>query len=122
VKRYRFTFCHVNITILEANVAKQKFDGVVEAVHYKPDGQVDWVRTYLRRGPVFSDYILLDRQTLVEHLKSGKQYVAGRRIPQLASTFEVTKPLHVIRKDGLEILVTGDLQSNSDRLEGVPEL
>jgi len=103
-------------------VAKQKFDGVVEAVHYKPDGQVDWVRTYLRRGPIFSDYILLDRQTLVEHLKSGKQYVAGRRIPQLASTFEVTKPLHVIRNDGEEILVTGDLQSNKDKLEGVPEL
>jgi hypothetical protein len=103
-------------------VAKQKFDGVVEAVHYKPDGQVDWVRTYLRRGPIFSDYILLDRQTLVEHLKSGKQYVAGRRIPQLASTFEVTKPLHVVRNDGEEILVTGDLQSNKDKLEGVPEL
>ena len=103
-------------------MAKQKFDGVVEAVHYKPDGQVDWVRTYLRRGPIFSDYILLDRQTLVEHLKSGKQYVAGRRIPQLASTFEVTKPLHVIRNDGEEILVTGDLRSNKDKLEGVPEL
>lgn len=103
-------------------MAKQKFDGVVEAVHYKPDGQVDWVRTYLRRGPIFSDYILLDRQTLVEHLKSGKQYVAGRRIPQLASTFEVTKPLHVVRNDGEEILVTGDLQSNKDKLEGVPEL
>jgi len=103
-------------------VAKQKYDGVVEAVHYKPDGQVDWVRTYLRRGPIFSDFILLDRQTLVEHLKSGKQYVAGRRIPQLASTFEVTKPLHVIHNGGEEILVTGDLQSSRDRLEGVPEL
>ena len=103
-------------------MAKQKFDGVVEAVHYKPDGQVDWVRTYLRRGPIFSDYILLDRQTLVEHLKSGKQYVAGRRIPQLASTFEVTNTLHVIRNGGEEILVTGNLQSNRDKLEGVPEL
>ena len=103
-------------------MAKQKFDGVVEAVHYKPDGQVDWVRTYLRRGPVFSDYILLDRQTLVEHLKSGKQYVAGRRIPQLASTFEVTKPLQVVRKDGQEFLATGNLQSDQDCLEGVPEL
>lgn len=103
-------------------MAKQKFDGVVEAVHYKPDGQVDWVRTYLRRGPVFSDYILLDRQTLVEHLKSGKQYVAGKRIPQLASTFEVTKPLQVIRKGGQEFLATGDLQPDQDCLEGVPEL
>ncbi len=103
-------------------MAKQNFDGVVEAVHYRPDGQVDWVRTFLRRGPTFSDYILLDRQTLIEHLKSGKKYVVGKRIPQLASTFEVTRPLRVIQKNSKEVLVTGEIQSDQDRLDGVPEL
>jgi hypothetical protein len=103
-------------------LAKQNFDGVVEAVHYRPDGQVDWVRTFLRRGPTFSDYILLDRQTLIEHLKSGKKYLAGKRIPQLASTFEVTLPLRVIQKNSQEILVTGEAQADQDRLDGVPEL
>jgi hypothetical protein len=101
-------------------MAKQDFDGVVEAVHYTPDGQVDWVRTYLRRGPVFSDYILLERQTLIEHLKSGKRYLAGKRVPQLASTFEVTEPVSVIQKDGKDILVTGNIQSDRDNLAGVP--
>jgi hypothetical protein len=101
-------------------MAKQKFDGVIEAVHYKPDGQVDWVRTYLRRGPTFSDYILLDRQTLIEHLKSGKKYMVGERIPQLASTFEVTQPVKVIQNGSRDILVVGDIQSDQDRLEGVP--
>jgi hypothetical protein len=101
-------------------MAKPKFDGVVEAVHYKPDGQVDWVRTFLRRGPTFSDYIILDRQTLVEHLKSGKKYMAGRRIPQLASTFEVTTPLRVIQNAGRDVLVTGDIQSDQDKLADVP--
>jgi len=101
-------------------MAKQKFDGVIEAVHYKPDGQVDWVRTYLRRGPTFSDYILLDRQTLIEHLKSGKKYMVGERIPQLASTFEVTRPVKVIQNGSRDILVVGDIQSDQDRLEGVP--
>lgn len=103
-------------------MAKQKYDGVVEAVHYKPDGQVDWVRTYLRRGPTFSDYILLDRQTLIEHLKAGKKFMAGKRIAQLASTFEVSHPLKVIQSDSRDVLVVGDVQSNVDRLEGVPLL
>lgn len=103
-------------------MAKPKFDGVVEAVHYKPDGQVDWVRTYLRRGPTFSDYILLDRQTLIEHLKAGKRYFAGERVPQMASTFQMTQPLRVVTRDGKEILVTGDTQVDQDRLEGVPLL
>ena len=31
-------------------MANKKYDGVIEAVHYAPDGQVEWVRAYLRRG------------------------------------------------------------------------
>ena len=27
-------------------MAKQKFDGVVEAVRYTPSGQIEWVRAY----------------------------------------------------------------------------
>ena len=59
-------------------MARQKFDGVVEVVHLKPDGQVDWVRAYLRRGAAFSDHIKLDRSTLVEQIKSGKRYLTGK--------------------------------------------
>jgi hypothetical protein len=101
-------------------MAKAKFDGVIEAVHYKPDGQVDWVRSYLRRGPTFSDRLLLDRQTLIEHLKAGKNYMVGQRIPRFASTFEVTAPVKVIKKDGKDIVVAGEASSDQDKLEGVP--
>ena len=101
-------------------MAKVKYDGVVEAVHYRPDGQVEWVRTYLRRGPTFSDYILLDREALIEHLNSGKKYYAGRRIPQLASTFEISSQVKLIKKNGSEILVTDDLESDQDCLKNVP--
>lgn len=101
-------------------MAKPKFDGVIEAVRYKPDGQVDWVRAYLRRGPTFSDRVLLDRQTLIEHLKSGKRYLAGKRVRLMASTFEVSEPLQVLQVDGAEVLVTGERRSERDSLEGVP--
>lgn len=101
-------------------MAKAKFDGIVEAVHYEPDGRVKWVRAYLRRGQTFSDIVLLDRQSLMEQLKSGKRIMAGKRIPLHASTFEVAKPLRLIRHDEQELLVTGDMNANIDCLEGVP--
>jgi len=101
-------------------MAKVNYDGVVEAVRYAADGQVKWVRAYLRSGPIFSDRILLDRQALVEELKAGKRYLAGRRVPLMGSTFEVSEPLRVLQSNGGDVLVTGDLQSERDRLESVP--
>jgi hypothetical protein len=101
-------------------MAKAKYDGIVEAVRYNPDGKVKWVRAYLRRGQTFSDIVLLDRQALVEQLKSGKRIVAGRRIPLQASTFEVANPLRLIQQDEQDVLVAGVATSNKDCLEGVP--
>jgi len=101
-------------------MAKAKFDGIVEAVHYDPDGKVKWVRAYLRRGQTFSDIVLLNRQTLVDQLKSGKRIMAGRRIPLQASTFEVAKPLRLVQQNSRELLMTGDATANQDCLEGVP--
>jgi hypothetical protein len=101
-------------------MAKTKFDGVVEAVHYTPLRQVEWVRAYLRRGMVFTDRLLVDRQSLVEHLKSGKKLMAGKRLPLMGGTFEVTHPLRLIEQDGRDVLVVGDEQAEHDYLEGVP--
>lgn len=101
-------------------MAKTKVDGVIEAVHYQPDGKVAWVRVYLRRGATFSDRIKLDRQALIENLKSGKKYYAGQRVILQASTFELKQPLRIVQRNNAEVLVTGDLQVDQDRLEGVP--
>lgn len=101
-------------------MAKVKYDGVVEAVRYTPEGRVDWVRTFLRRGSIFSDYIILDRQTLIEQIKSGKKFMVGQRLPYLASTFDVSDTVRVVEKNGKEIVVAGEQQSERDHLEGVP--
>jgi hypothetical protein len=99
---------------------KTKFDGVVESVHYQPDGQVSWVRVYQKRGPTFSDRILLDRQAFIDQLKAGKKYYSGHRIPLRASTFEIGKQVRLAEKDGHEYLLIGDQQADRDHLEGVP--
>ena len=95
---------------------KIKYDGVIEAVHYNPEGQVEWVRAYLRRGVVFSDRVILERQKLVEDLKAGKSYLVGKRVPLKGATFEVSEPLKV---DG-DVLVVGDARADQDHLAGVP--
>jgi hypothetical protein len=97
-------------------MAKIKYDGVVEAVRYKPDGEIDWVRAYERRGSAFSDYLLIDRQALIKRLKC---FVVGERMPYLAGTFKVSNPIRLVDKGSQEIIVTGDADSH-DRLDGVP--
>jgi hypothetical protein len=101
-------------------MAKKKFDGVVEAVHYKSNGEVDWVRAYERRGPTFSDHLLIEREALIERLKSGKNFMVGRRVQREASTFDVTQPLRVVDFGGRDALVVGQSKAEQDSLEGVP--
>ena len=103
-------------------MAKIKYDVVVEAVHYKENGQIDWVRAYQRRGPTFSDRVMLNRAALIDLLKAGKKLVAGQRVHQMAGTFTVTDPIHLTVAKGQEIIVTKDRQAGQDRLQGVPVL
>jgi len=101
-------------------MGKIKFDGVVEAVHYKADGQLDWVRVYERRGAVFSDRVLLSRDTFIRQLRSGKRYMVGERIQNLGGVFNVTQPVHLHNQDGKQVIVVGDIQASHAELSGVP--
>lgn len=109
-------------------MARPKYDGVIQGVRYTNQGQVLWVRAYLRRGPTWSDHILLDRQALIQQLRSGKRFFTGQRVPLLASTFEISAPVRLLKKNSQEFLVTGDLpiagdqRAEKDCLEGVPLL
>jgi hypothetical protein len=95
-----------------------KFDGVIEAVRYR-SGKIDVVRAYERRGPTFSDHVLIDRKTLLERLKGGKRFVTGQRRELLASTFQVGKPVNLVGENGRQV-VTTLAQAEHDELEGVP--
>lgn len=101
-------------------MAKLKYDGVVTAVHYNPDRQVDWVRIFLRRGPMFSDRIMLDRQSLIDEIQSGKKFKVGTRVEYDAGTFEVSDPVNVLEVNGDTVLVVGETRAEHDSLEGVP--
>jgi hypothetical protein len=101
-------------------MAKVDYDGVVQAVHYDSEGQVVWVRAFLRRGPVWSDHVQLNRADLVEKINLGLRFRTGKRIPYSGGTFETSYPVELVKVDNHEVLFAGDGQSKTDSLAGVP--
>jgi len=98
----------------------KKVDGVIEAAHFTSDGKLAWVRAYERRGPTWSDVVLLDRAALVQRLKKRKRFYVGTRREFLASEFELKEPLRLVEFYRGEALVVGRGEDRQDRLEGIP--
>ncbi len=96
-------------------MAKLKVDGIVEAVRYDPDGHIAQARVYTRRGAVWSDGMVFDREQLAGQIKQGKRFMTGRRALYLGSSFETGKP---VRLSGNHI-VTGE-SAGQDHLSGIP--
>ena len=100
-------------------MAGMKYDGVIEAARYAPDGRILMVRAYERRGATFSDRVLLDRNTLVEQLKKGRKFVVGKRTQLMASTFVVSRNVRLAGDKGREIISTAE-KPDRDLLEEAP--
>ena len=92
----------------------KKLDGVIEAVRYNPDGQIALVRGYELRGVTYSDRILLNRDTLLERLKDGKEFSTGQRVEFWGSTFELGKAVKVVSKDGNDFITTRENSARDD--------
>jgi hypothetical protein len=97
------------------NMPRIKIDGVIEAVRYTPGGLISTVRTYKRRGAVWSDHVLLNRTELIEQLKNGKCFVTGARKAYLGSVFETGSVVRFVD----EHIVTEGLAAARDLLAGV---
>jgi hypothetical protein len=100
-------------------MARVKFDGVIEAARYTPEGNILIVRAYERRGATFSDHVLLDRAALVDKLKKGKKFVVGQRTELLASTFETAQRVRLTGSKGQEFISTSET-AYRDLLEDAP--
>ncbi len=105
---------------LKINMGRQKYDGVVEAVRYAPDGKLTIARVYERRGSTFSDYVLLSRAEMILKLKAGQIFMVGKRLKYLGGTFEVTVPVKLAGNQGKEVLFTKNIKNDCDDLQGVP--
>ena len=92
-----------------------KYDGIIEAVRYAPNGKIELVRAYERRGAAFSDRVVLDRQTLAQRLKKGEKFIVGQRRLLLAGTFQTAKSVQMLG----EVISTAP-KAGRDLLEEVP--
>jgi len=101
-------------------MTRPKFDGVIEAVRYAPDGKIGLARIYERRGATWSDHILLNRQDLIERLKRGKRFVTGQRKKYWASTFEVGKAVQYFSCGEGGVITINGQASEVDSLANVP--
>lgn len=103
-------------------LSRPKYDGVVDAVHYAPDGNVAWVRAYERRGSTWSDHVLLDREALIYRLKSGKRFFAGNRVEFEGGEFEVGPRITLQESAAGPLLTTDHSASDHDSLAPIPVL
>ncbi len=97
-------------------MARNKFDGVIDAVRYGTDGRITCVAAYERRGAVWSDRVLLEREELAKRLKQGKRFAAGKRKTYMGSQFETGPSVHLVGG----VIVTGRQDARQDLLDGVP--
>ncbi len=96
---------------------------MVEAAHFNPEGELLWVRAYERRGPTWSDVVLLDREHLLKRLEKGKRFFVGQRQKFKASEFKLGKAINLGKgKSGPVIIVGHEKNSEKDVLESIPRL
>lgn len=98
----------------------KKADGVVEAAHFGADGRLAWVRAYERRGPTWSDTVLLDRASLIQRLKKRKRFYVGKRNEYRSSEFDLGQQIRVAESGRGPVLVLGRGGARQDKLEGIP--
>ena len=103
-------------------IKKKPYDGVIVAVRYASDGEIEWVRAFERRGFVFLDHMMLDRSALIERLQDGKNFKTGTRITYLGNDFEIMEDIHLVEKDGTNLVIAGQANSRQDSLGDLPTL
>jgi hypothetical protein len=96
-------------------MARAQFEIVIETVRYAPDGKIELVRAFERRGAAFSDHVLIPRAALVEKIKSGKKCFTGKRKENLGGMFTLEKQVQLVGEH-----LTTAASAERDYLENVP--
>jgi hypothetical protein len=97
-------------------------DLIIEAAHYKPNGQIDSIRAYERRGKTYSDCTLYTLNDLLDLIQKGKQVVVGQRVPHMASTFINTIPSELLNKSGQLTIVNDNRSGDRGKPVKIPAL
>jgi len=87
----------------------RKADLVLVAARYAPaDSRLYVAQAYRRRGPIWSDLLLLDRPSLIQALEEKRHVYAGR-LTGLAHEFEMLHPIRLEKRNGDVVLRADDM-------------
>ncbi|MBN1267014.1 MAG: hypothetical protein JXA25_16095 [Anaerolineales bacterium] len=104
----------------KTSTAKKKVDVILVAVKLSENGQMDFARGYLRRGPVWSDLVLLQREQLIERLQTGEKVYTGAET-DMVGDFEIHEQLQIETVNGKDLFIIGNEKATAEDL-GLPLL
>ena len=94
----------------------KKVDMVLTSARYVDGGaRLAQARGFERRGDVWSDTLLVDRETLVQRLRAGERIFVGRET-ELPGDYEIDDPLRL--QEDRWLVVDGEAAGRDDL--GVP--
>jgi hypothetical protein len=97
-----------------SSIADKKVDLVLVAVRYEPDGRrLLLARGHSRRGAVWGDLELFDRERLVQQLQAGRRLAAGRP-KELVGDFEVLGQVRLADGGEGALVVEGSAAEHDD--------
>ena len=105
---------------LKINNASRKLDIVLVSARYKDDGKLEFARGYERRGFVWTDIRLYDRETLIAKVRAGAKIYTGDPA-EVPGSYEPDQRVHLEGQDGSAYLVVNGSGGEKDDL-GVPIL
>jgi hypothetical protein len=102
------------------NKASRTLDIVLVAARYKQNGTLKFAKGYKRRGVVWSDLNIFDREMLMNMVRAGKQIFTGNPV-KLPGNYEPINRVRVEERNGAARLVANGSSSSEDDL-GLPVL
>jgi hypothetical protein len=105
---------------LKVNKESRKLDVVLVAARYSHTGVLEFAKGYERRGYVWSDVRVFDRETLLQKVKSGARIVTGDPV-KIPGNFDLNQVVRVEGQAGDECLIADGSGSGKDDL-GLPVL
>jgi hypothetical protein len=101
---------------------KRSPDLIIEAAHFMPNGQLDYVRAYQKRGATYSDCLLLKRGQLVELIDGGLKAATGQRIHLMGNKFTRIIPVKLVSFNNHITFTTGDPVAGQKDLPDIPTI
>ena len=95
--------------------AAKRLDIVVVAARYDPQGKLTVAQGFERRGQVWSDLILVDRDTLIRNLRSRRHVAVAAPTP-VPGDFEIVARVRLERRNEEETLTSNSAHADQDHL------